>query len=130
MSKNDEIDEQLLALAQSVEGRKLASLSEKVELTLRVDKNLKKRLQLVYGRSLSRMFEEAMLNRLMVDGHLGKPTDGPGSTEGSKAVSGAVEYFKPTKGKPGPQGKAVEKRVKKTPVWDPKTKEFLPDDDE
>lgn len=91
MTKDEEIDAQLLELAQAVEGQKLAALSEKVDLTLKVDKLLKKRLQLVYGRRLSRMFEEAMLSRLMKDGHL-KGANASVSSSGG----GAESYFNPT----------------------------------
>ena len=59
-------------LAELVKARQVIEQkeTEKVMLTLTVDPLLRSTLQGYYGRNLSRMFEEAMIERLERDGHL------------------------------------------------------------
>jgi hypothetical protein len=57
---------------------------EKENITLRISKILNEKLHSVYGRKLSRMFEEDMLGRLIRDGYLTET----GEEIPQKAVSG------------------------------------------
>ena len=62
----------LMDVARIVEMRREVDeeIGEKVALMLKVDASLKAALQEAYGRTLSKKFEEAMVERLERDGFL------------------------------------------------------------
>lgn len=123
MSKTE--DEELLALANAVKGRQVSMEGPRERLTILVSTLLKRRLQLVYGKTLGHKFEEEMLARLIREGHLGTKIESGG---------GADAYFNPkTKAEGRETPKAKPKAVKgKRPVWDPanKTMDLVDDDEE
>lgn len=104
-------DEELKRLAEALKGRKLSSSIEKVKLNLSVSAPLARRLQLVYPKQISAVFEEEMLARLIRDGFLKEPT---------QAGGGADAYFNR---KPESRGSDTAKKPRAGDVvWDPDDK--------